>query len=71
MFSTLAVIIAWFLRESWGISFGKVDYSNQNSWSQTSPLCRNGNEQSPIDLFEVGAGRSESLGLKGYGFENM
>lgn len=49
----------------------KYDYLNQNSWSALSPQCRNGKEQSPIDLTESGSSKSETLGLKGYGFENM
>jgi carbonic anhydrase len=46
-------------------------YTKQEFWAVEYPLCGNGKEQSPIDLFDVGANSSDKVRVNGYGYHNM
>ena len=50
-----------------------VNYFDEEQWTDESPLCANGTEQSPIDLFDQGAtgDKNKLMQLEGYGYENM
>ena len=41
------------------------------TWGDHYPLCANGKEQSPLDLFIEGATVKQDMELKGYAYENM
>ena len=49
-----------------------VNYFNEETWAEF-PLCVNGKEQSPIDLFDQGATgeKNKLMQIEGYGYENM
>ena len=48
------------------------DYSqNGANWGETDPLCKDGVEQSPINLTTTGVSTSNKMKLNGFGYQNM
>ena len=49
---------------------GTFDYKlNGADWGETSPLCGQGKEQSPVDLND-GAESNSAMEINGYGYQN-
>ena len=44
--------------------------TNGKDWGEDFPECKDGKEQSPINLFTDGAERSNSMQIDGYGYRD-
>ena len=69
---TFAVSLLGFATKVSAAGSALIDYkSNGANWGDTYPLCKYGEEQTPIDLTKSGTKRSDLMQVNGFGYQNM